>query len=211
VLGCGIARLRRALQHFSGLPLRLATAYRLDRGEVMPPSDLAKRLHILRIFRERGHRVFVESGTYLGGTVEFLLARTPAERLISVEIEPALYEAARARFAAEPRVELHHGDAVELIPRIVSELDQPPLVWLDGHFTGGVNEAPFGEVEPAPTILGKLGETGVPEGSTILVDDLRLFGREDGFPEIDALTEAARRTFPRARIFPGLDSLVIYA
>jgi hypothetical protein len=186
---------------------RLRAAYRHDRGEVAPPADLAKRRHLLSIFRARAHTVLIESGTYLGGTVEFFIPH--ADRIVSVEIEPDLYEAARRRFADEPKVELHLGDAAKLIPELAAALKRPALVWLDGHFTGGINTEPGDEVEPAPGILETLGGLELPAGMTIVVDDLRLFGRGNGFPPLDTLTASARGAFPQAEIFTGLDSLVI--
>ena len=184
---------------------RVGAAWRFDAGKVNPPSDRAKRMHLQRVFTQRGHAVLVESGTYLGGTIQFMLPF--AERIISVEIEPALHEAARRRFAHARHVELRLGDGAELIPQIVSELDEPPLLWLDGHFTGGVNSQPGMAIEPAPMILERLGTC--PPGTTIVVDDLRLFGRDNGFPGVDALVGGARTAFPAATIRVGLDSLVI--
>jgi len=193
----------------SRLTERLVAAWRYDAGGIGPPADRAKRRHVLELFRARGHKVFVEAGTYLGGTVAFMVPH--AERIISVEIEPRLYEAARERFARVANVELHLGDAAELIPKLVADLREAPLVWLDGHFTGGVNTDQPEEVEPSPRTLAALGALNLPRGITIVVDDLRLFGRGDGFPSLDALVLGARRAFPDADLSVGLDSLAILA
>jgi hypothetical protein len=50
---------------------------------------------------------------------------------------------------------------------------------------------------------------GLPSGTSIVVDDLRLFGRGDGFPGLDELTSAARNAFPGAASYVGVDCLVI--
>jgi hypothetical protein len=180
---------------------------RYDAGSVAAPADRAKRRFLLRLFKERKHQLFVESGTFLGGTVEYFLPH--ARQIVSVEIEPHLYEAARRRFNASPSVELVLGDALEEIPRVLSAVSEPPLVYLDGHFTGGVNKEPGRFVEPAPGILEKLGGLGLPPGTSIVVDDLRLFGCGDGFPGLDELTFAARNAFPGAAIYAGIDCLVV--
>jgi hypothetical protein len=185
----------------------MQAALRYDRGLLGAPSDRAKRRFLLREFKERNHELLVESGTFQGGTVEYFVPH--AKRIISVEIEPALHEAARERFRDTPSVELLLGDAMDLIPRILEEVYVPPFVYLDGHFTGGVNAQPGEAIEPAPGILSKLAEHSLPPGSTLVVDDLRLFGRGDGFPALDELTAAARRSFPDAEIYVGIDSLVI--
>jgi predicted O-methyltransferase YrrM len=86
---------------------RLLAAKRFDAGRVGPPADRAKRRHLLDLFREREHRIFVESGTYLGDTVAAFLPH--AGRIFSVEIDPRLHGAAAARFAGEPQVEIILG------------------------------------------------------------------------------------------------------
>jgi hypothetical protein len=186
---------------------RLRAGRHYDAGRVAAPADRAKRRFLLRLFQERNHRLLVESGTFLGGTVEYFLGH--AERIISVEIEPKLHEQAVQRFEDAPSVELIQGDAIDLIPKLLAEISEPPLVYLDGHFTGGVNEEPGQFVEPAPGILERLGDLDLPSGTSVVVDDLRLFGRGDGFPPLDELTSAARKAFPRGEIYVGIDCLVI--
>jgi hypothetical protein len=139
--------------------------------------------------------MFVESGTFLGGTVEYFLPH--ARRIVSVEIEPHLYEAAQRRFNASPSVELVLGDALEEIPRVLGAVSEPPLVYLDGHFTGGVNKEPGRFVEPAPGILEKLGTVGLASGTSIVVDDLRLFGAATASP---AWTSSPRRPETRSPV-----------
>jgi hypothetical protein len=200
----GAQRLTRALKREQLDPGRLTAVYLWDAGKGWHPSIRAKRRHLLQLARERGHRILVESGTYKGGTVRFCAPRM--DRVISVELDPQLFEAARRRFTNEPGVEILHGDATEVIPKVVSRLTEPPLIWLDGHYSGG--ETARGEVvEPALAILDRLSTR--PPGSTVVVDDLRLFGLAPDFPTLDALVAHARRAFPDARIQVGLDSLVI--
>jgi hypothetical protein len=202
--------MRPSYQQLMGRYLQRPRAMlRYDAGFVAAPADRAKRRFLLRLFKGRKHELFVESGTFLGGTVEYFLPH--ARRIISVEIEPHLYEAAQRRFKASRSVELVLGDALEEIPRVLAALSEPPLVYLDGHFTGGVNKEPGRFVEPAPGIIEKLGVLGLPPGTSLVVDDLRLFGRGDGFPGLEELTSAARSAFPRAAIYAGVDCLVIAA
>lgn len=177
-------------------------------GRLWPPPDILKRLHLLSLFQRRGHRAFVESGTFLGGTVEFFLPH--ARRIFTVELDPTLYRDAAVKFAATPAVTVLHGDATDHIPRIVAELGEPALVWLDGHYSGGIT-ARGAEDEPALTILAELGEQGVPEGSTIVVDDLRGFSAEPDGLSLERLVATARRAFPAARLCCQVDGLVIAA
>lgn len=185
-------------------PLPLAA----EDPRIWPPPDALKRANLLSLFHARGHGLLIESGTYLGGTVEAFL--DVADAIVSIEIEPELHRQAKERFAHAPHVEIVLGDATEHVPALLSMLTEPPLLFLDGHFSHG-NTGMGDEVEPAPTILDILGRLALPEGLTIVVDDLRLFGSDPEFPSLDALLGSARRAFPQASIYGDVDSLVILA
>jgi predicted O-methyltransferase YrrM len=199
-------RLRRAVPRPARELAQRALALRhFDAGIVDLPPPRAKRRHLLALFRDRGHHTFVEAGTYLGDTVAFFLPH--ARRIISVEIDPDLHRAASERFRGEPGVEIVQGDAEHEVPRIVGELGGPAFVWLDGHHSGeGTSQGE--SYEPAVAILERLKDVHVAPGTTIVVDDLRLFGRLAEFPSLESLTSAAR-ALPNAQAYVGLDSLVI--
>jgi len=188
-------------------PTRRAAAYAWFQGDHLgSPPAIAKQRHLLRAFEARGHRIFVEAGTYKGETTAFFVPH--AEQVISVELHDGLYAAAQLRFADAPNVTLVHGDSLVEIPKVVAGCSSPPLVFLDGHFSGeGTAEGE--ETEPAQSTLGRLADVA-PPGTTIVIDDLRLFGSGlAGFPELDAITAAARAAFPDALIRAGLDSIVV--
>lgn len=178
------------------------------RGDsLVAPTARAKQRHLAKLVEDRGHRIFVEAGTYRGATTAFFAQRV--DRVISVELHDGLYAAARQRFSRQPNVTLIKGDSLVEIPKAVAACESPPLVFLDGHFSGpGTAKGEL--VEPAELTLRGLAEVA-PPGTTVVVDDLRLFGSRPNFPELDAVTAAARAAFPTAKIHTGLDSIVIEA
>jgi hypothetical protein len=184
----------------------LRTAARFAAGRSCLPPPPAKRAHLLRLLRERRHTVFVESGTYLGDTVAFIAKH--AEQVVSVELHDELWRRAVERFADAPNVDIRHGDGLDLVPAIVARLTTPPLIWLDGHYSGE-GTALGRENEPAAAILRSLGDVS-PVGTTVVIDDLRLFGTGD-YARLDELVRSAAQAFPAARVRTGLDSLVIEA
>jgi hypothetical protein len=191
----------------SGVAQRVRALWAYDHGQVGPPAPRTKRRQLLALFREHGHDILVESGTYLGGTVAFFVPY--ASRIVSVEIDPTLHARARTRFAAVPHVDLRLGDAADVIPSVIADLGRPCLLWLDGHFSGGATGR--GQVnEPAADILRRIGTTA-PAGTTIVVDDLRLFGRDPYVPSLEELLAVAREAFPASRIATGLDCLIVSA
>jgi hypothetical protein len=184
---------------------RLTSALLWDRGLSIQPSEIAKRRYLRQLFRVRGHRVFIESGTYEGDTVAFF--DRAADTIWSVELDDALYGRSSARFAGWPHITIVHGDATKELPPAVAAVASPPLIYLDAHFSHGIS-AQGDEIEPAPTML-PLVAAAAPAGTTVVIDDLRLFGREPTYPQLDVLLAAARAAFPDATIYAGLDSLVI--
>lgn len=171
-----------------------------------PPTPTAKRQHLLAVLRARGHREFVEAGTYVGDTTASFVPH--ADRIATVELHDGLHAAAAARFASTPSVRVVHGDSLVEIPKIVAACTSAPLVFLDGHYSGA-GTAEGVEMEPSASTLAPLSAVA-PPGTTIVIDDLRLFGTgQVGFPQLDVLTAAARAAFPEANLRVGLDSFVI--
>lgn len=189
-------------------PTRRAAAFLWFRGDYLlaSPPAIAKQRHLLRVLNARRHRIFVEAGTYKGETTAFF--RRHVDQVISVELHDELHAAAKQRFANHRNVTLIHGDSLVEIPKIVAGCATPPLVFLDGHFSGN-GTAEGEEQEPAKSTLRRLANV-TPAGSTIVIDDLRMFGSGLlGYPELDAITAAARAAFPTALIRAGLDSIVV--
>lgn len=188
-------------------PLKRArAAWRFDRGVDAQPATYAKRRHLLTLMRERGHDAVIETGTYLGETTAYLAQH--AGRVTSIEIEPRLHARAVALFKETPNVEIVLGDGMEVVPRLVSELTAPCLIWLDGHFSGGITGRGALD-EPAVEILRRIREQSPPAGMTVVVDDLRMFGADPDFPDLASLIDAARDAFPSGRLTAELDCLVI--
>lgn len=171
-------------------PTRRAAAYAWFHGEyLVSPPAIAKQRHLLHALQARGHRIFVEAGTYRGETTAFFVPHV--DQVISVELHDGLFAAAQQRFSHETKVTLVHGDSLVEIPKVVANCPTPPLVFLNGHFSGA-GTAEGEEMEPAESTLRRLADV-TPAGITIVIDDLRLFGSGlAGFPELDAITSAAR-------------------
>jgi len=188
-------------------PTRLAAAYAWFHGDhLVSPPAIAKQRHLLNTLKSRKHRIFVEAGTYKGETTAFFVPY--AEQVFSVELHDGLFAAAEERFAQHPNVTLIHGDSLIEIPKVVANCSTPPLVFLDGHFSGA-GTAQGEEMEPAESTLRRLADV-TPAGTTIVIDDLRLFGSGlAGFPQLDVITATARAAFPTAVIRAGLDAIVV--
>ena len=96
---------------------------------------------------KNNHSTFVETGTHHGDGVAKALS-LGFNKVITVEILEDLYQECVQRFSSEiskGQVELLLGDSNELLPKMLSLLTEPSLIFLDGHFNNG--EPLWGELE----------------------------------------------------------------
>ncbi len=169
----------------------------------MPPPPPLKRQTLRDYARRFGLRVFVETGTYLGDTTAVL--KDDFRRVVSIELSEPLYERARRRFARSKNVELLQGDSGKILPRVVSELEEPALFWLDGHYSAGITAK--GEQEtPVFEELEAILASPV-SGHAVLVDDARLFTGRNGWPSLEELRAFVLERKPRAT-FEELDDII---
>lgn len=149
-----------------------------------------ERRDLLRDYgRDFELNVLVETGTNEGKTPLALLYSFA--RIFTIELDPDLFWKARQMFAHHRNVECLHGDSTDILPDVLSRIDEPALFWLDGHYSGpgtghGVKSSPI--CEELNLILAD------DKPHVILVDDARIF---DGGPE--------HELYPHYLEYPSLD------
>jgi hypothetical protein len=142
--------------------------------------------------RRFGLRLLVETGTYVGDTVAAL--HDVFDRIVSVELDEALFQAAQRRFAGLDHVELVHGDSGDVMPAIVAGIDGPALFWLDGHYSAGITARGREDTPIIRELEAIFADREV--GHVILVDDARCFTGQDGWPSVAELAERVRAHDP---------------
>jgi hypothetical protein len=75
-------------------------------------------------------------------------------RVFSIELEPTLSRRAAERFQALSHVTIVEGDSSKALFDVLKGLDERCLLWLDGHFSGGVTAR--GNVETGRPRRGKI-------------------------------------------------------
>lgn len=139
----------------------------------LEPED---RRELLREYgRTCGRRIFIETGTNQGLTPLALVSSF--DQLFTIELDDALFSRARDMFAGYPNVHCLHGDSTYMLPEVLARIEEPALVWLDGHYSGP-GTAHGEQSSPIREELRILFEDKRPH--VILVDDARIFG---GGPE----------------------------
>ena len=144
------------------------------------PHVLKRRLISSRA-QEYKTTVFVETGTLFGDMTR--AQRKRFHKLYSIELDDYLHRRAKKRFRNCTRIKLLQGDSGEVIKRVLTEITEPTLFWLDAHYSDGItahgdeNTPIFKEIESI--LKHKLKE------HVILVDDARDFNGSNGYPTFE--------------------------
>jgi len=147
-----------------------------------------------------GLKVFIETGSYVGGTLFW--ASQHFGKVIGIEISRFYYEFCKRTCGGAKNVVLIRGDSRTELSRALSLAKSPALVWLDAHWSSDL-EAVRPERGECPLMdeLKALNIDSRPH--VILIDDATLFDPplNDEWPSIDevyAMLEERPRT---VRIF----------
>lgn len=152
-------------------------------GSPIPPPHLFKQGIIREHVKKYGPRVFVETGTCYGDMVEAM--RNEFDRIYSIELSKYLYGKVTKRFRRAKNITLIQGDSGVELKRVMKEIDQPVLFYLDGHYSSGMStkgdkDTPI--CEELRTIL-----SAKPFRHVILIDDARCFGVDPDYPPVEEL------------------------
>ena len=163
-------------------------------GSPIPPPPLVKHSVIKDYQRRFGPRVFVETGTFAGDTIEAVADRF--DRVYSIELDPQWHRRAVERFKDRPTVTLLQGDSGARLREVVASLTEPALFWLDAHYSGPMTAR--GALDsPIVSELDTIRAHPV-RGHVVLIDDMRDFTGTGGYPTVAAVVEWIRRADPTA-------------
>lgn len=157
---------------------------------IVPPYSEKRRI-ILEYKKKYGLEVLIETGTFLGDTVnEF---KKDFHKVVSFELSADLAAKAKERFREDANVTIVEGDSGLLLKEYLKDINQPCLFWLDGHYS---SEFFLGET----FIATAKGEKNTPivkeldavfshpvKGHVVLIDDARCFNGKDDYPTIAEL------------------------
>ncbi len=154
-------------------------------GRSIPPPAAYKQDALRAYGRRFGLSLMVETGTYLGDTVAAV--RGSFRLIYSIELSEELARLTKRRFQHDAAVTILAGDSEEMLPKILSGVQEPCLFWLDGHYSAGVT-AHGKRVTP---IIGELTTIFAHplESHVVLIDDARQFGEDKGYPTLEELRQ----------------------
>ncbi|MDZ4861537.1 MAG: hypothetical protein SGI88_21400 [Candidatus Hydrogenedentes bacterium] len=179
-------KLKNRLQaiYWQTFPHYIYTVYKAYRAGVGIPVPKKLKIRTIEEYARRFElKVFVETGTYKGDTIQ--ATRHLFDEVHSIELSERLASDATLRFTHDPRITIHQGDSGEKLSQVLSNLTRPTLFWLDAHYSAGVTAR--GELDsPIMQELDAIINHGV-HGHMILIDDAREFTGDNGYPTIDQL------------------------
>jgi hypothetical protein len=162
-------------------------------GLPAPPPHAIKQAVVRAYARRYGTRVLVETGTYFGDMVAAM--KHDFARIYSIELSEQLYAQAVTRFRGDPAIVLIQGDSSEAIARVLAELNEPALFWLDGHWSSGVTARGSFDTPVREEIKAILAARDLRH--VILIDDARLFGTDPAYPTVEDLRAQIRAHRPQ--------------
>ncbi len=157
------------------------------------PHSYTKFRLINQMRQQTQAKCLIETGTFLGTTAD-RCARV-FKKVYTIELDEKLALTATNFLSKRKNVKVLQGDARDRLAEIlkIDEVDSA-VVFLDGHFSGGVTAC--GDLpEPAMELIAILSRFRK-KIKGILVDDFRCFGIEPGFPSKSELLKSVETYFP---------------
>lgn len=152
----------------------------LNRSSLNPIS-LIKQRTVKRYAKQFSLNTLIETGT-CGGNMLYA-TRKIFKKLYSIELSELLYKYAKKRLAKYKHISLYQGNSSEVLPKLLTNIRQPCLFWLDAHYSGGLTargdqETPI--MKELVTIFNHPIDKHV-----VLIDDAYLFTGEKDYPRLE--------------------------
>ena len=120
--------------------------------------------------------VFIETGTDHGDGVQVAL-NLGFDKIYSIELSESLYSHCKSRFAGNDNVHLICGSSEIELPKLLEQIDEPFLLWLDAHACAGTGE--FMDLYLPKEISSIIKFSDKFRDSVIMIDDMNYFKDED--------------------------------
>ena len=149
----------------------------------MPSIDLQYLKHLKA--EVESYPNFIETGTYLGGTIFSL--EPHFENLYTIELDQKLFQNTKSRYRGD-KITFVQGDSSNKLPEILPNVKGRSIIFLDGHWSCGVTargdkDCPLYEELDAVINLHQ-------EDCVVIIDDARYFNlSKDGVDWTDITEE----------------------
>ena len=165
------------------------------RGEPRRIPHLVKQRTVLEYAKAFRLATLVETGTYYGEMIAAVAHHF--RRIYSIEIDPHLAALAQKQFRPFHHIQIIQGDSQTVLPKLLREISEPCLWWLDAGYCGWIGEIgnPRRLTAELSAILGDEIRDHV-----ILMDDADGIIGEDGSPGAEELISSIQRAYPDRQV-----------
>ncbi len=161
-------------------------------GRPVPPPHIVKEIVVKEYARRFCIRLLVETGTFQGAMIR--ATRESFDRIYSIELDENLYQRAKNEFSDFDHITIIHGDSSDILPRLLPEITEPCLFWLDAHFSGEIT-ARGTLLTPIKQELTQIFNHPIKD-HVILIDDARLFNGQNDYPTLEELRHLVLNRLP---------------
>ncbi len=173
-----------------------------------PAGDLYsffKRQRIIELGGKYECKTFVETGTFIGDTVNAV--KRNFETVLSVEVFKPLFDSNRERFKNCTDVYLWHGDSSLLMPEMLKMVSERAIFWLDGHYSGSGT----GKADKECPLVAELMAIArhKRKDHVILIDDARCFGVYPDYPSLEETKKLLLSINPAYQITVKDDAIIV--
>ena len=147
------------------------------------PTHTSKQNIIRDAQKQSGIKVLVETGTYLGDMIE--AQKIFFDKIYSIELGELLYNNAVERFKNDKTIKIFKGDSGEVLPQVLSQIYEPCIFWLDGHYSEGITAKGKKDSPIFEELTAIFKSKQFPH--ILLIDDARLFDGTNDYPTITDL------------------------
>lgn len=143
---------------------------------------------------------FVETGTYEGRMVAFVVQDIKPPVVRSIELNEKLAAHAVVMFEPYEHVKIVQGDSnTELTNVMTDPLVVRPLIWLDAHWSDGKTSRSLnGKDTPISEELQAIKDSG--KCCIVAIDDIRCFDGKNGYPTVQDLYVVVGTLWPDTAI-----------
>jgi hypothetical protein len=166
------------------------------KGKPVPPPHIVKIETIKSVSEKFGLDVLVETGTYMGDTIDIL--KSSFSEIYSIELDEKLFKRAKKLFKDFPGIKIIQGDSTVILPKLIKKYNKPVLFWLDAHYSG-IGTARGKENSPVSQELKAILNHKV-KNHVILIDDAREFVGREGYPKLGDLKAHLKKNYPQKRL-----------
>lgn len=130
------------------------------------------------------NKIYIETGTFTGGSL-LLAIHAGFEVLHSIEIDPKYFRGVCDNFAGFPQAHLYLGNSLEILPKLLEDIDEPVTFFLDSHLNP---DSTLSEIHVPLLMELDIIKGHSVKNHTILIDDRRIFGY-NGDPRVDVSSQ----------------------